>query len=741
MSAFDDDRKSNSKSPIDESFREIKLLNYSRPLTAKKSEKDPLRTQKKIYTRANPTPKPKRVNTKDRFTPILGKIKTGTLHIDKEKLYQENLSLKAKLNDQRTMLIKCKSKISQLEKELQKKDEGNQGSNPNISLIKLLKQSIKDLRVVIESKNSEIEKMRKNIKLSKFYEQELETKAYMDECTRLKHLLEEALSDSSSDFQERKTFEQEEVKTLNLLKIIEENNKEIQKLKEKLKSESLAKTSKTPKFQEEFSKVAKDLESLKKTFIKKEKKFTQELEISKKLVKDLEKELSINKVKLDESDTLIQNLYKELKSLRQKKKSKLTPPLFLQVIHKILEIESKPIESYLSTLIRHKAEFILTSDFLASIQVYEPTFEKQSIDAVISYIKSETNEKISVQKLTDYYESFDFSLFASDKKEQKVNNLFKHLNLRMQLHRIKKENLLEALNGTGNSSLKEVNEQEIQYLFTNSPFDFTRKQANMLVAFLLNNEKKVEYNKFIDKFYSLIQDWEIFTSSDEQKFDRVLLTFVYENKSQFEEFCAGIDKESSGIITIDKFFEFISAHKISLEDRLKDYLVVLFYSHNMELNSVPYRQFIQAYTPQDDTNEDTKTGLVQKYMEKIANELLASGKTVREIFPFDKTGLVMADDFILGIKNIGIEDLSYEHSAILLEALQYEAEPRVNCVYIEELEDILETYGVVDKNRFEMSDVFSDGEMLEGPTEGHVQKISLLDAAQLDLMPTPEPTE
>ena len=199
MSTYEEDRKSTSKSPIDDSFRDIKLQNYNRPLTAKRIEKDSLKTQKKLFPRANPTPKPKRSSTKERPAPILSKLRPSRTNIDKEMLYNENIALKLKLNDLKSIIIKYKGKIVQLEKEINKKDEATILKNPNIgsSLAKLLKQTIKDLRQELELKQVEIDKQKKNMKLSRFLEQEIETKAYIDECTRLRHLLEEVLGDSS----------------------------------------------------------------------------------------------------------------------------------------------------------------------------------------------------------------------------------------------------------------------------------------------------------------------------------------------------------------------------------------------------------------------------------------------------------------------------------------------------------------------------------------------------------------
>lgn len=736
MSTFEEDRKSSSKSPIDDSFRDMKLLNYSRPLTAKRIEKDTLKTQKKNFSRPNPTPKPKRSSTKERSTPILSKIKPSRLNIDKEMLYNENIALKLKLNELKSVILKYKAKVVNLEKEINKKEEANTLLNPNIgnSLVKLLKQTIKDLRQDLETKKLEIEKQKKNMKLSRFLEQELETKAYIDECTRLRHLLEEVLNDTTEE-NGAKT-ENLDLKTQNFLKIIEENNKEIQKLKEKLKADGTGKTSKTPKFQEDYSRLNKELESMKKALIHKEKKFGDEIETLKANIKTLEKENSGLKVKAEESSILIQNLYKELKSLRQKKKSKLVPPKLLQIINKLLESENKPIESFLGSLAHMKSEFIYTKDLFLQLSAFDSSISQLDIDVVIPFIKHESVNKISITKLTDYYESFDFSLLSKKKKTFKILELFEHINLRMQLHRIHKENLIEALLGTGMPSMKEISDQDIIYLFTSSPFDLTRKQAVCLVEYLFEGEKTIESPKFLDKFYNSIKDWKVFTTSDEEHFDRLLLSLVFEHKTKIEEYCAKLDKENRGIISLENFFKFMNDNDIILTGRLKEYLIVLFYSNNLELNSVPYKQFIQAYSAQDDAIDDPKTSLVQKYLEKIAVQLINMNKSAREIFTFDRNGLILTDDFTAGLNLLGIEVVPSENISIIMEGLQYELEKRVICIYIDELEDILETFGVPNNNKFDTSEIFSDQKMFGEDFEGHVQKISLLDSVQFDLLPS-----
>lgn len=47
------------------------------------------------------------------------------------------------------------------------------------------------MKVLIQQKDEEIAKIKRNIKSTKLNEFEVEVKLYIDECTRLKHLLDE----------------------------------------------------------------------------------------------------------------------------------------------------------------------------------------------------------------------------------------------------------------------------------------------------------------------------------------------------------------------------------------------------------------------------------------------------------------------------------------------------------------------------------------------------------------------
>ncbi len=60
-------------------------------------------------------------------------------------------------------------------------------------MITALKRQIKELRGQVALKEEEVQALKKNTKATKLQELEIEMKMYIDECTRLRHLLEETM--------------------------------------------------------------------------------------------------------------------------------------------------------------------------------------------------------------------------------------------------------------------------------------------------------------------------------------------------------------------------------------------------------------------------------------------------------------------------------------------------------------------------------------------------------------------
>ncbi len=73
-----------------------------------------------------------------------------------------------------------------------------------------LKKKIKDLRMQLQHRGEEVESLKRNIKNTKLAELEVEMKMYMDECTRLRHQLEEVIKskDTFADPEELRIIEE-----------------------------------------------------------------------------------------------------------------------------------------------------------------------------------------------------------------------------------------------------------------------------------------------------------------------------------------------------------------------------------------------------------------------------------------------------------------------------------------------------------------------------------------------------
>lgn len=131
-------------------------------------------------------------------------------------LKDENMKLKTKLHVMENEMSKKEKLIDDLLMQQDSYQVGVPVQGLKSSKIKLeghlamnLKRKIKELQQIIVQKHEEIEAMKRNIKSTKFTEIEIEIKMYMDECTRLRHQLEEVIKskDTFADPEELKMIE------------------------------------------------------------------------------------------------------------------------------------------------------------------------------------------------------------------------------------------------------------------------------------------------------------------------------------------------------------------------------------------------------------------------------------------------------------------------------------------------------------------------------------------------------
>jgi len=128
----------------------------------------------------------------------------------KQEIYDEAINAKKSLNQFKDENLKLKTKIHQAEKEIDKKNKliqslaqqigAQQGlvgtANPSQKrlsshLVVALKNQVKELRMKMKTRDEELIKLSKNVKITMVQEMDIEMKMFSDECTRLKHIIEE----------------------------------------------------------------------------------------------------------------------------------------------------------------------------------------------------------------------------------------------------------------------------------------------------------------------------------------------------------------------------------------------------------------------------------------------------------------------------------------------------------------------------------------------------------------------
>lgn len=224
----------------------------ARPYSANESELD-----KKIGAKKVPRPVSARKQAllnrrsrllaqKDSEGSFLVRLKPRQIPMDKERLYEENMSLKFKNNTMKDDMVKLRTKINQLDREVARKDEllgefkgarGPTGAVNKLRIVTGLKGNIRDLRAELQARDSEISKLRKNIKNSRNEELAVELKTYSEECTRLTHHLQEVMRDKDSD-QRSTNLEEKHYQQTVATKNLRKENEELTKLLDAAREET-----------------------------------------------------------------------------------------------------------------------------------------------------------------------------------------------------------------------------------------------------------------------------------------------------------------------------------------------------------------------------------------------------------------------------------------------------------------------------------------------------------------------
>ena len=119
----------------------------------------------------------------------LNKLLPKAIPQEKERLYEENLQLKVNVHELLTENLQQKTRIRFYED----KNKQCESSEPNKRVITQLKHQLKEYKLTVHDKDDEILDLKKNLRVSRLNEFEMEIKVYKDECLRLRQQLKDLL--------------------------------------------------------------------------------------------------------------------------------------------------------------------------------------------------------------------------------------------------------------------------------------------------------------------------------------------------------------------------------------------------------------------------------------------------------------------------------------------------------------------------------------------------------------------
>lgn len=532
---------------------------------------------------------PKAAYVKDQEKDLLSKIKPKHIFIDKEQLYQENIKLKLKNHSLLEEILKLKTKNIQIENELNKKEtakdstQGYEAKNSN--LVQGLKKIIKDLKFTLQTREAEVNKFKSNLKGSRVNELEIEVQAYIDECTRLRHHLEEMIK--SKQFQSEELVPIQELQSLkednmNLLDQYNESAAKIKSLKEKLDGQ-------------------------KNIHLKKPSKITQKINFKPKAPK----------------------LFKIIAGM--------IPRKFKSISKVCLAVKSaKTRESLYETIRLHCGKVKL-----------------KHINEVFSIFRISNPECIH-EIIKEWYPLYDYT---EDSQSPLKSRSKSRMSLLKSSYKINNSDILSA-----HSSKPFTIKEKIPQVYQSSPI------LSQPLPPIIQISEAIKPSKSLP-----------------------LSTAPIPNTLKSPGSSTGCKADS-----LQSKYE--DAQEISLKpsvalkaNQKKGFPKPL----DPSLNT-PYEDFFRTLTPSvgsESSFDEKNAEIVREYLGKIAERLLVRKKIIRDVSKSNNSGLISYKNFLIGLDNLEIADFPSDHISLILKALRYE-ESNKNCIHIDELEDILQHYGV-----------------------------------------------
>lgn len=423
-----------------------------------------------------------------------------------------------------------------------------------------LKTQIKDLQKLVENKEVEISELKKNSRATKMQEAEVEIKMYIDECTRLRRLLQEAYFQLGQGINPPE-LQQKYVQQCLQIKALKKEYKELVSLTE----EAPLNRSKSNK---EMA-----LLKLKKNLLTSKEEILRVSEDNQRLAQELSN-LRTNFRCQNCGFVIDDNDHKDVNSI--------VWDIWQAIEHRKLEIEQA------WHIINFDNKELISKDDLSlgleKLGLYLTPFE-------VSYFFPNNTDSISssdFQEIMTKLRPADLISFF-----QVEDTLF-HLSYRLQVRRFEYNQVCSLFF----ADKKIYTQMEVYTVMQQDPIFFTELQSELFTKFLFGSSESLSQQECIARFYEIIPPWQVLTEDEESLYDVKLREIVQKLGETLIKSLQVHDTDNSGFINSEKFYDVLERCKIEVTAPLKKYLDLLFYTDQMEFDKVPYKNFYQAYSSQ-----------------------------------------------------------------------------------------------------------------------------------------------
>ena len=557
------------------------------------------------------------------------KLKPTKIRSDKERLFEENLRFKMLVNSYKTENSQLQGRIRQLESTLNKKDILIQEltvniENPSYKSIHLISKLSLNLRENTERLQSALEELNALREIRYSSDPEILKKKINDLQGNLAQLSNEneEIKKKNHDFQ------------LEIIRL-EKNNNEYLSFKESENIKNNAKKLKIKEISKENKELKIEIGVLKKEI---EAGNRKKNELEGKIIennKENSKIIAENESLKKENQQQKENLSQMITNNDQQKENLLE----ITKNNEMLKEKFSKMEKSKKELIENLQKQIEIKDNEAKDAITKSkNLENTMKDLPKTIIK---NYKFNIINSLKTLKIASHAIFPQEKNnpippDKEIEDILLMISFSLQLERLLRSELPDILFTNKCDQLRLLTQEELSKRFKDPTFSFIKKNKGLidkLSMFLIQYSKrhkadtKASINDIITGLFKLIPDWSILTDVVEEMLDKKLSIIIAMNYNDLQNYCKSLDKADTGKLTIIEFLTVNINLSILLDDKLKQYIFLLSYSFENEIDKIPYKKLFQAYISQlDKLNAEEIIKIAEHYLELFMKSFLVSDK-------------------------------------------------------------------------------------------------------------------